>query len=138
MKKVFIIVVLSLIGFGLHSQDIKPQNESQGPLWRAITPTVRTGVGEWKFIQPSINTFYQLNNKLAITSWIGGQYSTQNNSRGWTSGDLLINKLWSQGKTRVGMGVQYGLGTPFTQLSNIKEQQSVFFIVEFSHRFKLR
>ena len=145
MKKILITLVLGLIVSSLQAQvastnpdlQVKPTNESEGPLWRAITPSVRAGVGDWVFVQPSVNTFYQLSRDFAITSWIGGQVRTQGDN--WYSADVLVNKLWKQGGTRLGVGFQYGLAQPVNQISTPDiDNNQVFFVIEFAYRFKLR
>lgn len=130
------LLVVATISVKAQDQSVtKPVNEAEAPMWRAITVGNRVGLGDWIFTQPSINTFYQFNKNLAITSWIGGQ--VRNEGDNWYSGDILVNKLWRQGGTRLGAGFQYGYAQPVTQVSSIDNQQ-VFFIVEFSYRFKLK
>ena len=143
MKKLIFTVVLLIAAIGsIQAQintvvdNIKPTNEAEGPLWRAITPTVRIGGGDFAFVQPSVNTFYQFSKDYALTSWIGAQFRS-GDSGNWGSLDFLVNKLWNNGGTRLGTGFQYGITAPFQQV-NIPDNNQVFFVLEFSSRFKLK
>jgi hypothetical protein len=147
MKKIIILVVMVLGINTAFTQDIvqpnnkmieKPLFDGDTPKWRALTINTQVGAGTFGYNTTSLNLFYELDNGIAITSWVG--YNLRfNGDNGWSNAQFLVNKMIGDTQNlRIGTGFSYASSADNPFASNLTNENTSFFVIEASYRIKFK